>query len=79
VGRTAVIVATFILLLVLVGRTLYLSGRLGETELFTLNNRRQYFPPPVARLFQNKYSAAFQLARNEFFSYLNLDRRGNEK
>ncbi|KKU56999.1 hypothetical protein A3H89_00670 [Candidatus Amesbacteria bacterium RIFCSPLOWO2_02_FULL_48_11] len=63
-----------VLFSVLVFRTIVNLGRLDDLQLIQIHTRRQYYPPVVARLFQNKLTSAFNIARKEVFTKVGFDR-----
>jgi len=53
--------------------SLLLIWELTLLDLHRINTRRNYYPPPLARFFQNKLSARFTLMRQTIFSYIRPD------
>jgi len=53
--------------------SLLLIWELTPLDLHRINTRRNYYPPPLARFFQNKFTVRFTLMRNAIFSYIRPD------
>jgi len=45
---------------------------LTSLDVYKISVRRGYYPPLVARLFQNKLTARFVKVRTQMFSYLRI-------
>lgn len=49
-----------------------LLALLTSLDIYKITVRRSYYPPVVARLFQNKLTASFTKARIQLFSFLKI-------
>jgi len=45
---------------------------LTSLDIYQISVRRGYYPPLIARLFQNKLTAGFTKVRIQVFSYLSI-------
>lgn len=52
--------------------TLFSFLILPDSDIYRLSLRRNYYPPAIARLFQNKLTVSFVKTRIQLFSFLKL-------
>lgn len=58
---------------ILVIQTIINLRNFNDLDIYYINEKRNFYPPFISRIFQNKLTEAFWISRKEIFSYLNTD------
>ncbi len=57
-----------ILIFLAIAKFLHLS----DPDIIRINTRRSFYPDTIGRVFQNKFTESFTLARKQFFSIFRI-------
>ncbi|MEK9200535.1 MAG: hypothetical protein AAB909_01030 [Patescibacteria group bacterium] len=63
---------TRLLIILLLLLSVYKLLHLSDLDIIRINTRRSYYPKSAGRLFQNKFTESFTLARKQFFSWFKI-------
>ena len=60
-----------IFVIVLIGLLNY--QKISDLDINTINHRRNYYPPVISRIFQNKVTQSILSSRKTFFNFFDLN------